>query len=247
MDKETISDYTANILSTQLLPEEVNQHEDQKRYVHDLYVEKTFSVLDKFIPRSKHAEFRKMLLISGAIVFGIPVLEAFMQQGFNSTLRIGVVRENWKQVKKFFADISFDSATPHPIGFDEDTQESLWDALHSPSMTLKMTNNDVYVAGACRLKGPNGRMVEIVLARTHPLDLVLNLTSTMLMNFMTGTDVYMLYPHLTLRERFLLDLTRGSEEETYPVYFHYQKFIANPRLTMYDSLSANRDFTVLPR
>ncbi|KAK7035541.1 hypothetical protein VNI00_011834 [Paramarasmius palmivorus] len=245
MEMDPISDYTYNILSKMHLQEDLKSlNPDPKRALVDLYIDKLLSVLDRYMDRDDYDSFRELLLTTGAIVIGACVVEALTSHGFNAPLQIGVVREHAELLYNFFAARGYTSATHQPAASSDQVFSSCLDFVP----TMATTDNGAYVAGGCRLKG-RGRIVEIVLAKTSPFDLVLHATSTMMMNFISATDIVSLYPQLTLERRISLDTTREPNiSHVYtPSYFHFKEFTVNPRISLYEPFSAVSDLTVLPR
>ncbi|KAK7021985.1 hypothetical protein VNI00_011192 [Paramarasmius palmivorus] len=249
MDDGPISDYAANLLYKQFDVDTVKTfHPNFKQSLVDLHVERFHNMLGKYLPRADQDLLREKLLCLGGIISGPSAIEAFTACAPNNALYITVPEIHGVDILEFFTDRSYSTTTSRS---NNDLGLSATQSPFRPAEDFKpskTTDDKVYIAGICRLER-DSRVVEIILARSHPLEVILNSTSTLMMTFITASEMIMCYPRLTLVDHKALDTTRKPNEniKLKCAYFEYDYIQINPLLTLYDLLDPSRDLTVLPR
>ncbi|KAK7062893.1 hypothetical protein VNI00_000390 [Paramarasmius palmivorus] len=241
----TLSDDHFNLLCSLLTEEEVGKlGSNPKKAVVDGVVSRFHAHLDRFLPRTAHATLLHALHNTGSIIAGSAPLEILTKPGPNNALQIYTFPEHQATITRIFELEHYTTTSAQPQATAENL--SYADTTTRSAITVDDT---AYVIHTSRLKSEKGRIVEIVAARSHPLDLVLNATSTLLMNFISSTHLYVLYPTLTFSKNTALDMNRDPNENAclHSLYFHPKKLFVNPRLTVFDPLSQKEDVTVLPR
>ncbi|KAK7041959.1 hypothetical protein VNI00_008941 [Paramarasmius palmivorus] len=251
-DEGPITNYTASILAKPLDIDTVSSfHPDFKQGLVNYQVEKYRRVLDKFLSRPDQELFRQKQLALGAIVSGPTAIEAFTNSAPNNALHVYLpkLRDADKEMVRFFNDKGFNTAARQTVSVPQRADSSTGHIAFQTLQPPRTTNDGAYVADVHRLINDEGHVVEIVSARSHPLEITLNSTSTMMMTFITATEMFMLYPQLTLLDNSTLDTTRkpGANIKVPSAYLGFDNLTVNPVLTMYDLLDVTNDLTVLPR
>ncbi|KAK7062583.1 hypothetical protein VNI00_000071 [Paramarasmius palmivorus] len=192
------------------------------------------SIVHRFIRPSSVLKWRTLQHYTCALVIGTTAFQAFTREVGGAPFQVGIPLRYETEVVAFFEEEDYRIVN---AGTTEATKP-----------TVSTSSDTDVVAKVIRMVRDDGRVVELVVTKTHALDLVLNTSCTMMMCFVSSSEMCMLYPELTLRYCTAIDSTQQNKRnvKTRSHYFSSTKITFNPDFTIFDPLQYPRDLTVLP-
>ncbi|KAK7040811.1 hypothetical protein VNI00_009407 [Paramarasmius palmivorus] len=272
----TISDNLEKIFATQIPANEIPEmleSTDIKSFIIERYRAAYEHLLLRYMHATSINKFRTLQHNICALIVGSTAFGTFTKQAPGSPFQLCTFPQYFSLLIKFFETEGFDLQKPFshvPSGSCQFLAEGSPDNAPTVSLgarpTISTTCDEKYVKDVYRMSRLDGRKVEIIVAKTHPMEYVLNVTSSkrtlfvipeqhayrilaMMMCFISSSEMIMLYPELTLRYRMTFDFTRPTERniKISSTYFSNGEVVVNPFFTVYDSLSYARDTGSFPR
>ncbi|KAK7038673.1 hypothetical protein VNI00_010557 [Paramarasmius palmivorus] len=193
----------------------------------------------------------------GAFVIGIGVLGCCTIPNVDGPLEIAVPVDPAKVILDAVQDVGYTFEPSLPV--------SMWPVDRSKLLEMEMNcantpfanrnmftpidHPNVFVANVYRFRHTNQRSIHVIATNYHPLGLVLDMQLTAHMCFVTGSHVYMLYPHTTLEKRIALDVTRplGHVSTLSLGSTANETLLVNPVLTAFDMANPDTELNGLTR
>ncbi|KAK7018051.1 hypothetical protein VNI00_018424 [Paramarasmius palmivorus] len=219
---------------------------DMKRFIVDRYLAAYDRLLHQYIRPTSILKFRSLQHYTCALIVGSTAFGTFTKPAPGSPFQICAFPQYFNHLLKFFDTEGFSLEIPHSrLQSTENTPARSLGA----KPTVSTTCDEKYVKDVYRMSRTDGRIVEIIVAMTHPLEYVLNMSSTLMMCYISSSEMVLLYPELTLRYRMAFDFTRPNERnlKVTSTYFNGGHLVLNPYFTIYDWLSYSRDTGPFPR
>ncbi|KAK7018733.1 hypothetical protein VNI00_018293 [Paramarasmius palmivorus] len=200
--------------------------------------------------------FRRWMSTCGALLGGALVLGCFTVPNTCLPLEIYVIAERAKLIMRFLISIGyspvrstgnrswFTSLSEMVVQEDYSCARSPMAAPHTSTVDDRTYVSDVY-----EFDNPEGRRIQVIVPKLHAMDVVLHMSSTKHMNFISATHMTMLYPALTLQARVEFDhtLPLDSEQATWPGFLGEKAFVTNPRLSPSDVVQVGTSQAAITR
>ncbi|KAK7021052.1 hypothetical protein VNI00_017541 [Paramarasmius palmivorus] len=248
----TISDDLAKILATQIPTNEIpvnHGNSDMKSFIIERYRAAYEHLLLRYMHASSINKFRTIQHNTCALIVGSTAFGTFTKQAPGSPFQLCTFPQYFFILIKFFEIEGFSLRNPYTHVSSGGSPDNAPSVSLGARPTIATTCDEKYIKDVYRLSSLDGRNVEIIVAKTHPLEYVLNVSSSMMMCFISSSEMIMLYPELTLRYRMTFDFARPTEKnlKISSTYFNNGEVVVNPFFTVYDCLSYTRDTGSFPR
>ncbi|KAK7019807.1 hypothetical protein VNI00_017896 [Paramarasmius palmivorus] len=213
-------------------------------------------IMLNFIPYTSLDECRSMLLHVGALFGGAAIVGCFALANQDAPLELYVPLRNVYDVFAFLSTIGYTFRPSLPTKLRPKETSDVLEAEVRYSNTRRANknpftptmDNDAYIANVFVFRNNLDREIHVVAANVTAIELVFAMQSTLYMNFISATDLVMLYPHTTLDKRAAIDCTSEVDAEFVNRLpsFGNRGITFNPRLRPTD-VTKQGEISLLPR